>query len=248
MDLSKIDVIHPLSKKKIPLLSKQGLNLVRNYIRKNPMRLQRIQKGGCFKWLTSLFESPEETPLEQTLLEEQSNETPTESNETETSERVSYYLYSLVDNSYINFINYRDEEGDLIDKRVMRGEKTTIDDLDPSQIQLIVNYLREHYSNPEFAIEVNDDLSLGDSYGFTINSNGNFDEMIAFKVGESKISLEEILGMSEEQLEQLQRPSDEFPLGLIINSEDIEEEPEEEETDISELYIGGLSVIFSREE
>jgi hypothetical protein len=226
-DLSNIDIIHPLTKKRIPLLSKQGLNLIKNYLKTHPS-----QKGGCFKWLFGSG-NPEETTTETTV--------------EPTTERVNYLLYSIVDNSYINFQNYRNEEGDLIEKRVMRGQKTTMDDLDPSQIKLIVDYLKEHYSDPKYSIEVNDDLTLGDNYGFSINLVEDLDQIIAFKVGESEISLEEVLNMSEEQLEELKNPTEENELGFIINSEDLEEEPEEEETDYSELFIGGLAVIFNRE-
>jgi flagellar motor switch/type III secretory pathway protein FliN len=226
-DLSNIDIIHPLTKKRIPLLSKQGLNLIKNYLNTHPN-----QKGGCFKWLFSSG-NPEETTVE----------TPVEPS----TERVNYLLYSIVDNSYINFQNYRNEDGVLIEKRVMRGQKTTMDDLDPSQIKLIVDYLKEHYSDPKYSIEVNDDLTLGDNYGFSINLVHDLDQIIAFKVGESEISLEEVLNMSEEQLEELKNPTEENELGFIINSEDLEEEPEEEETDYSELFIGGLAVIFNRE-
>lgn len=221
-DLTRIDIIHPITKKRIPLLSKKGLQLVKPYL---------SQKGGCFKWLFG-----GETPSEPTT------ETPSELT------RVNYYLYSLVDNSYINFTNYRDEEGNLIEKTINRGQKTSMDDLDPSQIQLIVSYLREHYSDPKYNIEVSDDLQLNDNYGFSINLTDDLDTIIAFKVGQSDISLQDVLDMSPEQLEELQNPTEKNPLGFIINSEDIEVEPEEdEEIDYSNLFIGGLAVIFNRE-
>jgi hypothetical protein len=217
-DLSLIDIIHPITKKRIPLLSKKGLLLIKPYL---------SQKGGCFKWLFG-GEPPTETPSEST--------------------RVNYYLYSLVDNSYINFTNYIDEQGNLIEKTINRGQKTSIDDLDPSQVELIVSYLREHYSDPKYNIEVSDDLQLNDNYGFSINLTDDLDTIIAFKVGETSISLENVLSMTSEQLEELQNPTDENPLGFIINSEDIDGEPKEDEyIDYSNLFIGGLAVIFNRE-